>query len=53
METSTLSTKEQNKTSLKLTDDLTPAIIVVGDSRTTKLEKNKDDASKPLYLKRI
>lgn len=46
-------TNTRKGSSPKLLDNQTPAIIVVGDSRTAKFEKNKDDARKPMYLKRI
>jgi len=48
--------KKQNETILRLTDDLSElrAVITVGDSRAVEPEKTgRDDAGKPLYLKRV
>ncbi len=52
-ETFIMPVNKRTRISPKLLDNQTPAIIVVGDNKIAKREKNKDDASKPLYLKRI
>jgi hypothetical protein len=56
VETSKVPSKKQNKTTLRLTDENSEAhpVITVGDNRAVKPEKaGRDDAGKPLYLKRV
>lgn len=56
VETLQVPSKKQNKTTLQLTDENseTHAVITVGNSREVEPEKaSRDDAGKPLYLRRI
>ena len=57
METSKVPSKKRNETALRLTAENSEshAVITVGDSRAAvELEKaGRDDAGKPLYLKRV
>ena len=57
METSKVPSKKQNETALRLTAENSEshAVITVGDNRAAvELEKaGRDDAGKPLYLKRV
>lgn len=49
-----MSARHKNKPTLQLTEELAAAVITVGDDKANRPEKcNRDDASKPLYLKRI
>ena len=55
METSTVP-KKQNEATLRLTDDHSEShvVITIGNSRAIEPEKtSRDDAAKPLYLKRV
>ena len=48
--------KKQNTTAQQLTDEKSgsPAVFTLGNSRAIGLEKeSRDDAAKPLYLKRV
>ena len=48
--------KKQNETTLRLTDEEleSQVVITMGDNRAIELEKaSRDDANKPLYLKRV
>ena len=48
--------KKENITAQQLTDQKmeTLAVVTLGNSRVIELEKeSKDDAAKPLYLKRV
>lgn len=49
-----MSARREKKSALQLTEELAHVVITVGDGKAIRLEKcDKDDASKPLYLKRI
>ena len=48
--------KKQSKTAQQLTDEKSEslAVVTLGNSRVIELEKeSRDDAAKPLYLKRV
>ncbi len=48
--------KKENNTAQQLTDEKTEtlAVVTLGNSRLIELAKeSKDDAAKPLYLKRV
>jgi hypothetical protein len=57
VETSKVPSKKRNETALRLTAENSEshAVITVGDNRAAvELEKaGRDDAGKPLYLKRV